>query len=151
MDEQSIKNEWVDIVSNFEMNYFKDWNMMEVLFGELGEPGFSEKVMALQWPTINPEYLMDYTFTQYRDEDGLLVGVFANYIIDGVLIPFILIVHPDYQRTGIGTLLADFVIHAFEEKYSKTFLFHESWNNLPIVTEQAANWANKYVKNRLSI
>ena len=140
---------WEDVSPKIEVDYFFDWHNMELLLGEFGEPGFSNIHHNLKWPSINPDTPMIYTFTCYRGDDGLLLGVSANYMVDEALRPFAFMVHPDHQRTGVGTLLANFVVQQYEEEHGKIFPYTASWGDAR-TTESASKWVNKYVKEKIN-
>lgn len=140
---------WEDLTPQIEVDYFSDWNNMEMLLGEFGEPGFSNVHINLRWSSINPDTPMVYTFTCYRGGDGLLLGVSSNYMVEGIPRPFMFITHPDHQRTGVGTLLANFVVHQYEEEHGKIFPYSASWGDAK-TTESASNWANKYMKQKIN-
>jgi GNAT superfamily N-acetyltransferase len=141
----SINNDfWENLTPSLEIDYFKDWLTMENLLGEFGEPGFANVTINLKWPAINPDSPLPFVFTCYRDEEGQLLGIFANYMMEGVQKPFLFIVHPDHQRTGIGTILADYVVEEFKASNGNVFPYKESWGDAK-ASESAVNWANKYV------
>jgi ribosomal protein S18 acetylase RimI-like enzyme len=136
---------WENLIPSIEIDYFQDWLTMENFLGEFGEPGFSNVTKNIRWPSINPDSPLPIVFTCYRGDDGQLLGIFANYMMEGIQKPFLIIVHPDHQRTGIGSMLADYVVDEFESSNGHDYLFKESWGDAKI-SESCANWANKYVK-----
>ncbi len=139
---------WQDLSANYEVDYFHDWLSLENFLGELGEPGFANVTKNIRWPTINPDSPLPFVFTCYRGEEGQLLGIFANYTINNAIKPFILIVHPEHQRTGLGTLLADHVVNEYEQTHNEKFPYKESWGD-SLASESGANWANKYVKEKI--
>lgn len=145
---ETNNNVWENLLPNIETDYFSDWLALENLLGEFGEPGFENITRTMKWPTIEGGSPLPLVFTCYRGDDGLLLGVFANYMLDGLSKPFVFAVHPDHQRQGIGTLLADHVVNEFKETHGKEFTYKESWGDAN-TTESAANWANKYVPSAL--
>jgi GNAT superfamily N-acetyltransferase len=136
---------WENLIPSIEIDYFQDWLTMENLLGELGEPGFTNVTKNIRWPSINPDSPLPFVFTCYRGEEGQLLGIFANYMMEGIQKPFLFIVHPDHQRVGIGTMLADYVVEEFKASNDNYFSYKESWGDAK-TSESAANWANKYVK-----
>jgi ribosomal protein S18 acetylase RimI-like enzyme len=139
---------WENLTPSIEPNFFDDWLVLENLLGEFGEPGFADVTKNIRWPSINPDSPWPIVFTCYRGKDGLLLGISANYMMDGVSKPFYFGVHPDHQRKGIGTLLADHFVNEFKETHGKEFTYKESWGDAE-TSESAANWANKYVKEKI--
>ena len=137
---------WENLTPSVEIDYFRDWLTMENLLGEFGEPGFANVTINLKWPTISPDSPLPFVFTCYRGEEGQLLGIFANYMMDGVQKPFLFIVHPDHQRMGIGKMLADYVVEEFKASNNGYFPYKESWGDAK-ASESAANWGNKYVTN----
>jgi hypothetical protein len=56
--------------------------------------------------------------------------------------------HPDHQRQGVMTRLANLIIADYEEEYQSQFSFSKSWSDLE-TTESAANFVNKYAKTAI--
>jgi hypothetical protein len=138
-------NNWQDISPSTEIDYFADWLTLENLLGEYGEPGFHKRVRVFSWPSINGGQPMPFTFNMLRGDDGLLLGVIVNYMLNGVRKPWIGMTHPDHQRQGVMTRLGNLVVADFEQEYQKQFSFTDSWSDLE-TTESAANFANKFAK-----
>ena len=147
MSDINENEDWQDIRPKREVDYFRDWYNLEIFLGRIGEPGFGNVSRLMTFSIENPDTPIMYIFTYYRGEDGSLLGVFVNYIADDILKPFALYTHPDNQRKGIATILADFVIKKYEQDYDKKFSYSKSWGDV-VTTESAANWANRYVKNK---
>ena len=139
---------WQDISSSAEFDHFADWLSVETFLGEFGEPGFHKIGREFILPSVNPDYAMPFTFNMLRNDDGLLVGVVINYMIDGVRKPWVAMTHPDHQRQGVMTRLANLIIADYEEEYQSQFSFSKSWSDLE-TTESAANFVNKYAKNAI--
>ena len=137
---------WEDLSANYEIDYFHDWLSLENFLGEFGTPGFENITRTMRWPKINEGQPLPMVISCYRGEDGLLLAVFANYTINDTIKPFILIVHPEHQRTGLGTLLADHVTNQYEQTHNGKFPYKESWGD-SLASESGANWANKYVRS----
>ena len=91
---------------------------------------------------------MPFTFNMLRNDDGLLVGVVINYMMDGVRKPWVAMTHPDHQRQGVMTRLANLIIADYEEEYQSQFSFSKSWSGLE-TTESAANFVNKYARKTI--
>ena len=138
-------NNWQDISPNAEFDHFADWLTMENLVGEYGEPGFSKMVREFIWPSINPGYAMPFTFNMLRNDDGLLIGLVVNYMMNGVRKPWVVMTHPDHQRQGVMTRLGNFIVADYEQEYQRQFSFSDSWSDAE-TTESAANFANKFAK-----
>lgn len=140
---------WQEVSSSIERteeNFFQEWFSLEQKFGEFGTPGFSEQTLPARFPGIfGHNNTVNVRFTLYRGEDGLLLCVHGCYIEDGIQKPFIFNVHPDHQRQGIGTMVANYIITRFEEEKNSEFNYEDSWRNVTY-TEPSANFVNKYAK-----
>ena len=134
---------WTNLTPSIEIDYFADWLTCENILKEFGEPGFSNVVRVLSWPSISDSPI-SIEFTCSRGEDGKLLGIAAHYTMDGIQKPFLFMVHPDHQRTGIGTKLIDHVAAEYASRNGHEYLYEQSWGDVE-VSESAANWANKYV------
>lgn len=142
---------WQDLLPTFERteeSFFTTWSFFEGKFGEFGTPGFSEQILPARFPHIfghNNE--INVKTTLYRGEDGQLLCVVARYLNEenNIEKPFIFDVHPDYQRQGIGTKVADYILGQIENEHGADFDYPTSWANIDI-TLASANFANKYVK-----
>lgn len=143
---------WQDVSAGYEQTqegFFQEWAFFEQKFGEFGNPGFSEQILPGRFPGIighNNE--VNIRFTLYRGEDGQLLCVHGCYIEDGIQKPFIFHVHPDCQRQGIGTTVANYIISRFEQENNSEFTYEQSWRNV-VYTQPSANFANKYAKNNM--
>lgn len=145
---------WQNVSPTIEQtqeNFFSEWAGIENRFGEFGQPGFSEQVKTVHnFPQIfghsNP---VDVRFTLFRGEDGLLLCIHGCYIEDGIQKPFIFNVHPDHQRQGIGTMVADYIIARYQAENGRPFAYKESWGEVTY-TLPSANFANKYATNALT-
>jgi len=142
---------WQDLLPTLERteeSFFTTWSFFEGKFGEFGTPGFSKEVHPARFPHIfghNNEINVD-TFL-YRGEDGKLLCVVAIYFNEeqNIYKPFIFDVHPDHQRQGIGTKVADYILEQLENEEGVDFDYTTSWSDTT-VTLASANFANKYVK-----
>jgi len=139
---------WQDLLPTIERteeSFFTTWSFFEAKFGEFGTPGFSKQILPARFPHIfghNNEINVE-TFL-YRGEDGQLLCVVARYFNEeqNIYKPFIFDVHPDHQRQGIGTKVADYIL---ENEEVEDFDYTKSWSDTT-VTLASANFANKYVK-----
>jgi GNAT superfamily N-acetyltransferase len=138
---------WEDVSPGRDDLGFQDWLTWETAFGEFGEPGYSEKVVGIGAAHIfGHTSHVDVRFTLLRNYDGLLVCVHGCYIDNDIQKPFALLVHPDHQRQGIGTMVMDYVRERFEVERGHEFTYEESLRNNEFTTSTAA-FANKYIKN----
>lgn len=144
---------WQDLTSSIELSQetvFGEWFAFEQKFGEKGEPGFTEQTIPVKSPGIfGHNYQVDVRFTLFRAEDGSLLCVHGCYIDQmdqNTQKPFIFHVHPDHQRQGVGTAVANYVIQRYEMENNKNFNYEKSWRNIQY-TDPSANFANKYVNN----
>lgn len=145
---------WENLVPNLEQtqeSFFSTWAFFEGRFGEFGTPGFSKQTLPVRYPSIfghNDE--VNVKFTLYRGEEGQLLCVSGRYFNEANNIekPFYLGVHPDYQRQGIATMVADYVIAEIEEENQTKLDYKKSWQNIDL-TLASANFANKYVRNNM--
>lgn len=143
-DENS--NTWTDLVSDFvplEENFLKAWWHHEQRFGEFGTPGFTKTTNKIKHSSFfGHDEEVDGTVYLYRGEDGTLKCVYIYYMQDGQPKPFILDVHPDYQRQGIATMVINESLKDFGPGYD----YVNQLKDLQL-TLASANWANKFVKN----
>ena len=145
---------WENLVPNLEQtqeSFFNTWAFFEGKFNEFGTPGFSTEIHPARYPSIfghNDEVYVNYTL--YRGEEGQLLCVFGRYFdeVNNIEKPFYLGVHPDYQRQGIATMVANYVIAEIEEETQTKFDYKKSWQNIDL-TLASANFANKYVRNNM--
>ena len=145
---------WVDVSPTIEQTqegFFSEWIGMERRFGEFGEPGFSDRTMTVSnFPgTFGHSNAVDVRFTFFRGEDGMLLCVYGSYIENGFEKAFFLNVHPDHQRQGIGTMMADHVAARYEAENGIPLVYKESWGQATY-TLPSANFVNKYVTNAIS-
>lgn len=136
---------WQDIVPSAEFDHFADWLSVETFLGEFGEPGFHKTVRSSVLPSINPSQQMPITFNMLRNDEGLLVGVYISYMMDGVEKPWVAMTHPDHQREGVMTRLVSLIVADYEQEYQRQFSFSDSWSELK-TTESAANFVNKFAR-----
>ena len=84
----------------------------------------------------------------FRDDAGALICFCASYIVDGLQKPWLLMTHPDYQRQGYGTRLADYITNQRAEEISDAFPFAQAWGDVAMTASSAA-FANKYANSKL--
>jgi len=136
---------WQPIESSRSDLTFADWGMMEDRWGEYGDPGYTQFTLPVSFPHhFGHADKVDVNFTLLRNDDGLLVGVHGCYIDNGVQKPFIFMVHPDHQRKGIGTKMADHLRQQYTEARGHDFTYEESFREI-VTTEAMAGLINKYV------
>ena len=144
---------WNDVSPSIEQtqeNFFGEWASFERKFGEFGSPGFTEQMFPARFPGIfGHNNTVNVRFTLFRGDDGQLLCVHGCYIDEydnNLQKPFIWSVHPDHQRQGLGTMMADFVAARYKRENGTEFTFEQSLRNVTY-TLPSANFANKYVKN----
>ncbi len=146
----NLNTSWENATPSYEQteeNFFQEWAFFEQKFGEFGEPGFAEQTHPARFPGIfGHNNSVDVRFTTYRGEDGQLLCVHGCYIDNGIQKPFIMNVHPDHQRQGIGTAVTDFIIARYKDENQSEFTYEESWRNV-VYTQPSANFVNKYANN----
>ena len=145
---------WENVSPSIEQtqeNFFSEWSGIERKFGEFGAPGYSEQTITVRnfAAIFGHSDPVDVRFTLYRGEDGLLLCIHGCYLENGIQKPFIYNVHPDQQRQGIGTTVAQYIIARYEQEFGKPFSYTDSWQSVTY-TLPSANFANKYATNALS-
>ncbi len=152
MSNEEIKN-WEDVSGAHPDLKLSDWAVMEDRWGEFGEPGFTQATHPMNFPKLTGvDGFVQAQWTFYRGEDGALLGVHARHIVDGAFKPIFIMVHPDHQRQGIGTKIADYITSKHLEETGTQFPYTETWGSLPadFITLPTANFVNKYAKNALN-
>lgn len=150
----SENNTWENVSPSIEQtqeNFFSEWAGIERKFGEFGAPGYSEQTITVRnfAAIFGHSDPVDVRFTLYRGEDGLLLCIHGCYLENGIQKPFVYSVHPDHQRQGIGTTVAQYIIARYEQEFGKPFSYTDSWQNVTY-TLPSANFVNKYTANVLS-
>ena len=127
-----------------------DWDVLEHRFGKMGTPGFTKLEFPLKAPHMIKNSLeVNAKADLYRKEDGQLVCVYISYIEDGVVKPFVLMVHPDYQRQGIATMVINNSREQFASEQRREYNLEQGLSNLNDMrpSQAIANWLNKYIEN----
>jgi hypothetical protein len=128
------------------------WDDMVNLFGEIdpNNKGYSQRAKEVRSPKWgNSETIKPVRFTLFRDDNGYLICLHAGYADEtGVQRPWFIITHPNYQRQGYATRLADFIISQREEEIGQGFPYQDAWTNIEM-TPASAGFANKYAKSKL--
>lgn len=127
-----------------------DWNSLENRFDKLGTPGFTQLIIPIRAPHMLKHTLeVDAKVDLYRAEDGQLLCVYISYVENDVVKPFILIVHPDYQRQGIATMVINRSREQFAFEKGYEYNLDKGLNSLNDMrpTQAIENWVNKYIKN----
>jgi hypothetical protein len=147
---------WQDVSAGYEQTqegFFQEWAFFEQKFGEFGEPGFTEQTHPARFPGIfGHNDSVDVRFTLYRGEDGQLLFVHGCYIDvndNNLQKPFVWNAHPDYQRQGIGTMVANYIKSRYEQENGTEFTYSESLSGTKY-NAAGANFANKFVNNAYS-
>ena len=128
------------------------WDDMVNLFGEidLNNKGYSQRIKEVRSPKWgNSETIKPVRYTLFRDDNGYLICLHAGYVDENdVQRPWFIITHPNYQRQGYATRLADFIISQREEEIGQGFPYQDAWTNIEM-TPASAGFANKYAKSKL--
>jgi GNAT superfamily N-acetyltransferase len=138
---------WENLNVNINDFTTSEWSFLESRFIKLGTPGFTQVVLPVKAPhMVGHDLTENVKFDLYRGEDGQLLCVYGTYIKAGVQKPFILMVHPDYQRQGIATIVLDHSREEFVFEKGYEYNLNEGLNNVN-TTQAAASWAKKYIEN----
>lgn len=137
---------WEDISENVPDQNENIWEKLVNLFGISGEPGFSEKMLNATFPNIfghqNP---VPIRWTIYREETGEMVAAHGCYIgEDEEQHPFLLIVHQDHRRKGLGTMMANFAKDRYADERGKEGDGATVFKDVK-ATVAGAQFLNKYV------
>ena len=141
--------EWENISGNVEMSeetFFDQWMSLEQLFGEFGQPGYSEKIITGSGGFFGDGNRVDVRYTLWRNESGKLLCVHGYYMKDGIHIGITFKVHPDHQRQGIGTKMLLHVRDRHERETGETFTYNESLQGATMTAPVAAV-INKVIAN----
>jgi len=124
------------------------WNSFVRKFGENGEPGFREireNMRSVHF--FGHDNTVTVVWTTYRDEDGKLLAIHGCWKdSDGEQHPLLLQVHPEHQRKGIGTMMANFTRERYMDEYKKDGDPNSVFAPIK-TTEAGAAFINKYVNN----
>jgi GNAT superfamily N-acetyltransferase len=150
----TINDAWSDIAPIVSEELVATlWDDVVNLFGEvdLSNKGYSQRIKQVRSPKWgNSETIKPVRYTLFRDDNGYLICVHAGYVDEsGVQHPWFIVTHPNYQRQGYATRLADFVISQREEEIKKDFPYQDAWVNIEM-TPASAGFANKYAKSKLT-
>lgn len=121
---------------------FEEWAWIEKRFGEFGEPGFAQEIYPAKSPAFGESGQADVTITTYRGEDGALLGIYGTYPVNGYGKPYMLNVHPDFQRMGIATSLINRTLEARTTPYD----FNEGLDGIKC-TSAGFQFTQKFVTN----
>jgi hypothetical protein len=93
-------------------NTIDDWFNWQNKFKEFGTPGYEKVTLPVK--VSNIDLPIDVTFTIYRNEDGLLLGVHGQYYDNsGIRHPFLMTVHPNHRGKGVATQFALYLEQEF--------------------------------------
>ncbi len=144
---------WSDIIPTVSEDLVATlWDDMVSLFGEvdLNNKGYSQQIKEVRskkWN--NAEVPKSVRYTLFRDDNGYLICLHASYLDEeGVQRPWFIITHPEHQRQGHATRLADFVTAQRAEEISGNFPYRDAWTNIEMTPASSA-FANKYAKLKL--
>lgn len=128
------------------------WDDMVNIFDEidLNDKGYSQRIKEVRSPKWgNSETIKSVRYTLFRDDNGYLICLHAGYVDEtGVQRPWFIVTHPNYQRQGYATRLADFITSQREEEIGQGFPYQDAWTNIEM-TPASAGFANKYAKSKL--
>jgi GNAT superfamily N-acetyltransferase len=127
-----------------------DWNSLETRFIKVGNPGFSQIIMPIKAPHLFKHNLdQDVKVDLYRGEDGQLLCIYISYVKNGVVKPFMLIVHPEHQRQGIATMVINHSREQFVLEHGHEYNISEGLNDIDDMplSQAVVNWLNKYIEN----
>jgi GNAT superfamily N-acetyltransferase len=137
---------WTDLSSNItptQDQLFQRWSIHEQRWGETGTPGITKtKTSITSVATFGHTNPVEGIVYLYRNEEGLLLCVYVYYIHNNQPKPWMLDVHPDYQRQGVATMVVNESLVDFGGNYD----FENQLRDLDI-TISSANFANKFIKN----
>ena len=153
MSNENIEKYWVwsDFAANIDSFSMEFWEFAENNWGVIGDPGFSETTASIVAPHIlEKNFPVNVRFTLFRNEEGKLITLHGCYIDDsGEQRPFVLVVHPDYQRAGMGSMMIDFIMTRYMNERGYYFDPHVSVKDT-LLTAPVASFVNKYFKNEFN-
>lgn len=145
---------WSDIVPSVGEELITTlWDDMVNLFGEIdiNNKGYSQQIKEVRsskWG--NSQTTKSVRYTLFRDENGYLICLHAGYLDEsGVQRPWFIVTHPNHQRQGHATRLADFIVSQREEEIGENFPYQDAWANIEM-TPASSGFANKYAKSKLA-
>lgn len=145
------ENNWTDIIGTLDDEPVDTWNSLEQALGaiDLEAIGYSYKTTPIKSVAFNEgnDYV-NMRFYMFRDDEGALICFCASYIVDGLQKPWLIMTHPDYQRQGYGTRLADYITNHRAEETASSFQYTQAWGDVTM-TASSASFANKYAKSKL--
>jgi GNAT superfamily N-acetyltransferase len=145
------ENSWSDVVPVLDDEPVESWNTFKTVFGEidLTAIGYSQQPRTIRAAVFNEgKDEINMRFSLFRNDEGVLICVHASYIVDGIQKPYLLLTHPDYQRQGYGTRLAEYVVNQRSEEISDAFPYAQAWGDVTM-TSASASFANKFAKSKL--
>ena len=145
------ENNWTDIIATLNDEPVDTWNSFESALHavDLEASGYSQQTRPIKAFVFNEgNDDVDMRFSLFRDAEGVLICFCASYIVDGVQKPWILMTHPDHQRQGHGTRLAEYITNQRAEEISDVFPFAQAWGDVTM-TASSASFANKYANSKL--
>jgi|LakMenEpi03Aug12_release.lakeMendotaPanAssembly.Ray.scaffolds.fasta_scaffold446512_3 GNAT superfamily N-acetyltransferase len=148
MSDANVDKPWENLDTNVQDFTFAEWSFLEYRFGEFGEPGFSKQTIPAAAPHLfGHENSVDVNILLYRGEDGLLLCVYGSHVNDGVKKPFMLNVHPDYQKMGIASKVLDYEMDDFKSERGHDYDFNEGLLEVKS-TEAGAIWARRFIERK---
>lgn len=148
MSDANVDKPWENLDTNIQDFTFAEWSFLESRFGEFGEPGFSKQTTLATAPHLfGHEDSVDVNILLYRGEDGLLLCVYGSYVKSGVKKPFMLTVHPDYQKMGIASKVLDYEMNDFKNERGYDYDFSDGLLGVKS-TEAGAIWARRFIERK---
>lgn len=137
---------WQNISSNVNNDDPNFWNFLENYFIDYGSVGFSEIRKDIRsfyfFGHSNP---VQIRWTIYRSESLELLAVHGCYINEAAhQQPFILMVNPNHQRKGIGTMMTNYARERYIQERGFDMDADITFSNVK-ATPSGASFINKYV------
>lgn len=145
------ENNWIDIIAMLTDEPVDTWNSFEGILHavDLEAIGYSQQTRPVRASIFNEgKDDVDVRFSLFRNAEGVLICFVASYIVDGIQKPWLFMTHPDHQRQGHGTRLADYITNQRAEEISDAFPFAQAWGDVTM-TAASASFANKYANSKL--
>jgi len=138
---------WNDISSNADDENPELWGFFEKYFESYKDMGFTEVSSGISQPAMfGHTDRVNIRWTIYRSETLELLAVHGCYLDDmNEQHPYILMVNPNHQRKGIGTMMANFAKDRYAEEFDRIGDAEVIFNNIK-TTPAGASFLNKFGK-----
>ena len=148
MSDANADKPWENLDTNIQDFTFAEWAFLESRFGEFGEPGFSRQNLAAQAKHLfGHEEQDNVNILLYRGDDGMLLCVYGSHVKSGVKKPFMLTVHPDFQKMGIASKVLDYEMDDFKNERGYDYDFSDGLMGVKS-TEAGAIWARRFIERK---